>query len=354
MRPNLQQRIYLTSKDTFALYSLPDDDNHFLMRQFTNILIPFNVQTVHKEGFVFYPFEESVKYPSILIKKEAFIKNPLVQFVATHKENLTCISKNQYLRTVSKFIKATQKEYQKIIYSRIKPFQFDTGNLFELFMALKEMYQKTFVYLVNIPKVGCWMGASPEIFVQKQQDTVQTVALAGTQRDLGLPLNKVHWGNKEVEEQAIVSQYIENILEKQQLSYHKTRPQTVKAGNVLHLKTKFQFSIKRDFFSLIKALHPTPAVCGIPKLTAKTFILKTEAHKRAYYTGFLGPLNIHKSSNLFVNLRCMQVLKDKFALYVGGGITKDSITVREWEETEMKAQTLENVIERVCLPPIFV
>ena len=277
-----------------------------------------------------------------------------MQFLSEHTGNLTSISKNHYLQTVGKFIKATQEQYQKIIYSRIKPFQFDTGNLFELFMALKEQYQKTFVYLVNIPKIGCWMGASPEIFIQKQQNIVQTVALAGTQRNLGLPLNKVQWGRKEIEEQAIVSQYIEDILTQQQIIYHKTRAKTTKAGNVLHLKTKFRFSIKKGFFSLIKALHPTPAVCGIPKQKAKAFIAKTEAHKRAYYTGFLGPLNIYKSSDLFVNLRCMQVFKDKFALYIGGGITKDSVAIQEWEETEMKAQTLENVIEQVCSSPFFV
>lgn len=358
MRPNLPQgnystRVHLTSNDTFALYSLPDDADHFLIRQYTNTLQPFNAESVNQEGFVFYPFEETLASPSIFILKEAFLKNPIIRFVSKHKGVPICISKYQYLNTVKKFIAATQQTHQKIIYSRIKPFLLDTDNLFELFITLKEIYSKAFVYLVNIPSIGCWMGASPEIFLKKKRDTIQTVALAGTQRDLGLPLEMVHWRKKEIEEQGFVSQYIENILNNMGINYQKTLPKTVRAGSVLHLKTNFKFKLKKGFYALIKALHPTPAVCGIPKQAAKRFILQSEAHQRDYYTGFLGPFNIRQSTNLFVNLRCMQVFKDKFVLYVGGGITKDSTPLAEWHETEMKAQTLENVIERIYLTPIF-
>ena len=55
----------------------------------------------------------------------------------------------------------------------------------------------------------------------------------------------------------------------------------------------------------------------------------------------------------FVNLRCMQVLKNRFALYVGGGILPDSDPEKEWLETEMKAKTLSDVIEKVYLTEQF-
>ena len=175
----------------------------------------------------------------------------------------------------------------------------------------------------------------------------QTVALAGTQRDLGLPPENVVWGEKEIEEQAIVERYIEATLRRERANYQKTVPYTSKAGKLLHLKTKFRFRPPNSVFNFIKALHPTPAVCGIPKKPAKDFIVHHEKHQRDYYSGFLGPLNINFQSNLFVNLRCMQVFKDKFALYIGGGITADSNAEKEWEETEIKSQTLADVIERV-------
>ena len=53
---------------------------------------------------------------------------------------------------------------------------------------------------------------------------------------------------------------------------------------------------------------------------------------------------IERQSNLYVNLRCMQVFKDKVSLYIGGGITKDSQPTAEWEETLRKAETLQRVL----------
>jgi len=95
-------------------------------------------------------------------------------------------------------------------------------------------------------------------------------------------------------------------------------------------------------------LHPTPAVCGLPKNEAKSFILENENYDRKYYTGFLGELNSDvngiNTSSLYVNLRCMEIAKDEAIIYVGGGITKDSIPEKEWEETVRKTATMKKVL----------
>jgi isochorismate synthase len=69
-------------------------------------------------------------------------------------------------------------------------------------------------------------------------------------------------------------------------------------------------------------------------------VLDNEAYKRSYYTGFLGELNIHKNSNLFVNLRCMEIKRNNAEIYIGGGITKGSIPEKEWEETVAKSNIM--------------
>ncbi len=92
-------------------------------------------------------------------------------------------------------------------------------------------------------------------------------------------------------------------------------------------------------------MHPTPAVCGIPLDSAKQFIKQTEGYDRKYYTGFLGPCNVNGKTNLFVNLRCAELFANNINLYIGGGITKDSIPEKEWEETELKSKTLLSVLE---------
>jgi isochorismate synthase len=106
---------------------------------------------------------------------------------------------------------------------------------------------------------------------------------------------------------------------------------------------------------VINLLHPTPAVCGLPKEKSKAFILENENYDRSFYTGFLGELNSSfatdsVSSNLFVNLRCMQIevasklTMTKAYLYMGCGITKDSIPEKEWTESVNKSMTMKKVL----------
>jgi isochorismate synthase len=95
----------------------------------------------------------------------------------------------------------------------------------------------------------------------------------------------------------------------------------------------------------LQTIHPTPSVGGLPKKEAFEFISTHEKHDRGYYTGFLGPLNIENKSQLFVNLRCMQLFEKEFVLYSGAGITAASVAEREWEETDNKMMTMLNVMK---------
>jgi isochorismate synthase len=98
-------------------------------------------------------------------------------------------------------------------------------------------------------------------------------------------------------------------------------------------------------------LHPTPAVCGLPKENAKQFILENEGYERKFYSGFLGELNLNTilnkvvDSDLFVNLRCMEIERHKVHLYIGCGITKDSNPEKEYIETANKAMTMKQILK---------
>ena len=67
-------------------------------------------------------------------------------------------------------------------------------------------------------------------------------------------------------------------------------------------------------------------------------------YNRAYYSGYLGELNISGETSLFVNLRCMQLNNTIASVYIGGGITIDSISENEWEETVAKAEIMKQVL----------
>ena len=340
--------ISLSDKNTFALYRLPYQTDHFLVKQKDNGYSLLDSQTFDEQGFVCYPFTRSSGKPSVFIKSEELYTNVEIEFHSTHYNPVVPISKSNYIDKVNQFIGATKARFKKLIFSRIKKINTVPGNLFKLFEALKATYPTAFIYLVNIANEGCWIGASPEI-LYTQNGLAHTMALAGTQQDLGLPLEKTSWANKEIEEQSIVERYFQRILQNRSIQFRKSDRQTVKAGNVLHLRTDFSFNPQGKVYDLISDLHPSPAVCGMPKESAKQFIIQHEPHTRDYYCGFLGPVNLNDETNLYVNLRCMQVMKDHFALYVGGGILPDSDPEKEWEETELKAKTLSSVIEKVYM-----
>jgi isochorismate synthase len=92
-------------------------------------------------------------------------------------------------------------------------------------------------------------------------------------------------------------------------------------------------------------LHPTPSVCGLPKDVSMDVIRNTEKHRREYYSGFLGPVNIDNEWNLYVNLRSMKSLETELEYYLGAGITKGSNAEDEWEETNNKMNTLKTIVE---------
>jgi isochorismate synthase len=98
---------------------------------------------------------------------------------------------------------------------------------------------------------------------------------------------------------------------------------------------------------LVSELHPTPAVCGLPKQAAMDFIQSIEKHQRSYYSGFQGPVNIDDKLQLFVNLRCMQVMDERLILYIGCRHYCRIGRRRRMERTEIKADTLLSVIHKV-------
>lgn len=219
---------------------------------------------------------------------------------------------------------------------------------------LRRQYPAAFVSLVAAPGVGTWLGATPEVLAEVGADGwFRTMALAGTQPLApGLTPQRAIWRQKEIEEQALVARYIVNCFKHLRLrEYQETGPRTIVAGQLLHLRTDFAVDLAQVPFpnlgtDMLRLLHPTSAVGGMPKAAAMHFIRQHEGYDRAYYSGFLGPVNIAAPgiARLFVNLRCLQLRGPEAVLYAGTGLTIDSEPAREWAETELKLQTVAAVL----------
>ena len=349
----------------FIAYQTPQQNEPQTLVSFNANIQPLSTEKnwLSQKGFVVMPFQVSVQTPAYFIQPDLMLKGeefvleqplptPIFAPPTPPDKNVYAADQETYMNLVNQIIDTIETtSLQKAIASRISVYPKDKSfSAVSLFKALNKKYLNAFTYLLFIPKVGCWLGASPEAFLQKRGKDIRTVALAGTQWNDGQTLAKnIQWEAKELAEQALVSQHIKKCLNAfTDMPLSNYQPQTVAAGKLWHLQTIFKAKIESGIAlkKVIEQLHPTPAVGGLPKQEAIDFILKNETHQRSYYTGFLGPVNMDNAClDLFVNLRCMQVLPSSLAFYTGAGITVDSVAEKEWLETEHKVSTLFDVVK---------
>lgn len=349
----------------FVIYRKPRETNLNALLQQTNDL--HFTEDFTEKGFVFAPFDDTE--PSVLMPSERSetltTSNIPFNTIKTFKvDEVSNEEKQHHLNLVIKGIEAIKnKDLEKVVLSRNETVKLSEASPFSIFKNLLNAYPLAFVYCWYHPKVGLWLGATPETLIKIDGNQFSIMALAGTQ--VYNDTLDVNWGTKEHNEQQFVTNFIVDNLKPLVENFNVSNTETVKAGNLLHLKTMISATLKAtsNLKILIAAIHPTPAVCGLPKLAAKQFILKNENYKRAFYTGFLGELNLEtskaprsgkrnienraytitkKSTQLYVNLRCMQLIDKVAVVYIGGGITLASDAEKEWEETVLKSLIIKN------------
>lgn len=342
-----------------AFYRLPGTRAVKVVAQHNSKLLKVNLSRhAQQPGFLFAPFTPTTTAHSVLIRPDIYCTAaslPRLTFAPTVQTKFSALvpklkstGRSQYqglVKSIKQFIASGKA--RKVIAARVLTMPRPEGfNEVKLFTALCSAYAHAFVSLVYTPQYGMWVGASPEVLLTGANNRFTTYSLAGTKANTAANL-KTGWGDKEKEEQAIVSRYIgQSVARVTKQPPVVKGPVTATAGNLLHLLTTFTYNnVPADKWpQLVKALHPTPAVAGLPQRAAIQFITSAEPNPRSFYSGYLGPVNLDGRINLFVNLRCMQVFKNKLAIYVGCGITADSEPAKEWNETGIKSQTLLNVI----------
>ena len=392
----------LTASDrSFAVYRIPGCTTVLLMQQdgrpeTFEMLAELN----GRSGFVMAPFQSNATHPVVLIRSDQTFmgKNQILRFLKS-VQKLECSETESSKMNSSKtergkssvveeppessgnsdyavykgafelFLKALHAgSCDKIVLSRTLqlplPSTFSAGALFE---TACEAYPDAFVYLCHTPVTGTWFGSTPELLLSGENGNWQTVALAGTRRIKDSETDwdaktdgkekanwnakvdgkgKADWDAKNIREQQVVTSYLEKQLRIKNLIGSISEPYTVRAGQLMHIKTDFRFQMPEQGMvgDLLDFLHPTPAVCGYPKSEACRLILAHEGYDRAYYTGFAGPLDVEGKTDLYVNLRCASMTDKGLVLYAGGGLMPDSELKSEWEETEVKLQTLLTLI----------
>ena len=322
----------------FVKYKSPNSDKVESLRGYWEKVD--HLKGSRNSDFVVSNFDGSEYY---VFSKDDSILSDNVETCYRNQDEEAYLDFGSYMDQLERIItRINLKEFQKIIFSRRELI----GNKINpelLFKALNIEYDNSFNYLLGIEGVGVWLGATPEVFLKAEESKFKMHSLAGT-----LPKNEeknYQWTTKEKEEQKIVTDYILGHLEKSGIMDVTLKgPYNFEHGSVVHLKTDFSVSATDDQINeLLREVHPTPAVCGIPKERVLNKIQEIEGYNRRFYTGLVGVYS-KDDTQLYVNLRCMEVFLNDASLYLGGGITSGSNPENEWDETVLKSKTLMNLI----------
>ena len=340
---------------SFALWRIPGEARiHLRVQTEGEPRLLYDVKELNlRGGFIIAPFCVSDRHPIVVIDKARAEVIPIQadgaspSFRPVEGERPFPVSDEwdyrRYAACFHKFLDAlTSGEQEKLVLSRQKETVRPAGvSIGEAFRRAVERYIYSYVYLCHTPATGTWMGSTPEILLAGRHGAWQTVALAGTQR-LDHGRVPTEWDAKNRREQQLVADYIHAQLRTLGIGARTVGPYPARAGELSHLKTEFHFSLpdERRIGEVLDLLHPTPAVCGLPKEKAYDFILRHEGYDRAYYSGFVGLLDPEGETSLYVNLRCVHIQPSKFTFYAGGGLLASSSLDEEWRETGDKMGTM--------------
>ncbi|WP_395052297.1 chorismate-binding protein [Flavobacterium sp.] len=349
---------HFNSRLPFVVYCKPNSDKTIALFQKNDDL--FELDSTSQSGFAFVSFNNLKRYLIPDNYCEVYFENNNATdfIISSNIENsYTEIDKVNFEKLVQKGVDSiNNNQFEKVVLSRKESVELQNFDFENAFKKLVSYYNEALKYCFYHPKIGLWIGATPEQFLKIEEDKLKTVSLAGTQ--LSIDNQEVIWSKKEIIEQKIVTDYLVYNLSKFSDSVEFSEPYTIKAGTLSHIKTDIEAKIsdKNDISKIINLLHPTPAVCGFPKQEAKDFIIENEGYDREFYSGFLGEWKKdfltyrENQSDLFVNLRCMKIeialnlAITQAKIFIGCGITKDSSAKNEFVETVNKSITMKKAL----------
>lgn len=329
----------------FALYRLPGETLATRITATKASVVSSCHDLNGRSGFVIAPFSFEAHEPIIVIEPEEisrFIPDADGGEPISFEQTDTDYDDRQcYAEAFAAYKKRlTKGVLRKVVLARQKTVECDEEiDALQLFNRACKLYPMQMIALVSAYECGTWLMATPEVMLQGHNHLWRTMALAGTMKASDDPNG---WSVKNIREQRLVSSYISTCLASHAHDIDLRGPMTAQAGALVHLKSEFTFRLNDEakVGELLNDLYPTPAVCGIPKEETRRLITQFEPKPREYYSGFMGPMNIHGNTDLYVSLRCMKIAANQCTLFAGGGLITDSVESQEWNETEAKMGTM--------------
>ncbi|USD37649.1 MULTISPECIES: isochorismate synthase MenF [Ferrimonas] len=218
--------------------------------------------------------------------------------------------------------------------------------------AWQRLNPNSYQYGFQLTPTATFISCSPERLFQRRQQELSTEALAGTtvrgftpEEDDALAQALLD-DDKNQHENQLVRVLIEKQLQPL-CDYVGTEesPSILKLNHIQHLHRTIKAEVKTGVndLQLLQALHPTPAVGGLPRENAMTFIRQREGFNRGWYAGACGYFNC-LGSEFSVALRSALFIDNQINLFAGAGIVADSDPSAEWQELENKLATVMGIL----------
>lgn len=341
---------------SWVCYRLPNADEYIKVSQdgAPEVCKQLNDLT-GKEGFVVAPFQLAVDTPLLLIKAQKVEHCPLYPIEEANDEYSFVTDEDERRKNYEKSFELCEQALKngtvgKIVLSRRLELTNSGDTLWtpvSLFQKACALYPNHYVAMWDTPQTGCWLVATPETLLERCASHWRTMALAGTMTwEAGKTEGRsAHWSGKDKKEQQVVADYVKECISPLSEYIEVRGPYPSRAADLAHLRTDFIFVPRQDVGvgDLLQALHPTPAVGGLPVEKSIQLINQCEDSPREYYAGFSGPLDINEDACFYVTLRCMKLSSRKALLYAGGGLMRSSSKGTEWMETKRKLKTMLNL-----------
>jgi menaquinone-specific isochorismate synthase len=237
-------------------------------------------------------------------------------------------------------------ELQKVVLSRVCELRFTHRvEIEESLYYLRQQYAGCYLFLFEPTPYLAFYGATPELLVKVEDREIETMALAGSIRRGATPAEDAALANelladpKNRQEHAFVADALRDRLTPLTTELNiPEMPEILRLKNIQHLHTPVHGPLKEPLgvLPLVEALHPTPAMGGVPQAKAMDYIARAEPVPRGWYASPVGWIDHNLDGAFAVAIRSAISQNERVWLYAGAGIVADSIPEKEWDETALK------------------
>jgi len=212
----------------------------------------------------------------------------------------------------------------------------------------------THVYLFQPAEGVALVGAAPETVATLRDGVFHATAVAGSIRRGSGPREQAELAakllarDKDRAEQRIA---LDDMVVRLSTVAHQIRtdpqPHVLTLAAIQHLETEIRASVPGgvSVLDLLRLLHPTAAVCGLPRDAALSFLAEAEPFERGWYAGPVGWFDAEGNGVFAPALRMGVSGPDGWRLFAGAGIVEGSVPALEWEETAIKFEPVLQALE---------